>query len=229
MFGPLNESLLKKAQEKGLLQINIVDIREKTKDKHKTADDKTFGGGPGMVMMIEPILENINELKTKSTKIILMSPCGQKLTQKKAESLSNETHLIIICGHYEGIDERINNEIDEEISIGDYILTGGELSAMVIVDAVSRFIQGVVKEKESVQTDSFSDGILDFPHYTRPAHAGSHNVPKILMSGDHEEIRKWRRRESLRRTLFCRPDLFPEADLSEEDKGFIEDIVLGKH
>lgn len=227
-IGPLDESLLKKAQEKGLLQINVFDIRQKTTDKHKSADDKTFGGGPGMVMMLEPILENIRELKTKSSKVILMSPTARKLTQKKARELSREDHIIIICGHYEGVDERIISEVDEELSIGDYILTGGELPAMVLIDSISRHISGVIKEEKSVLDDSFSQGILDFPHYTRPSEISDNKVPDELLSGNHEKIRKWRRKESLRKTMFNRPDLFSEAELSEEDKGFVEDIVLGK-
>lgn len=225
--GPLNESILKKAQEKGFLLIKVHDIRQKCGDKHKTADDSSFGGGPGMVMLLRPILEILKNLKKSNTKTILMSPSGSKLNQKKVKEFSHADHLIIICGHYEGIDERIMSEVDEEISMGDYVLTGGELPAMVLIDAVSRYIPGVVKEKDSVDADSFSDGILDFPHYTRPSEFEGQKVPDVLMSGNHEEIRKWRRREALSRTLFRRPDLFAQAKLTDEDKNYIESIILG--
>lgn len=225
--GPLNESLLKKAQEKGFLHLNVHNIRQKCGDKHKTADDATFGGGPGMIMMLRPILDNLKDLKNQQSKTILMSPVGTKLTQDKIIELSREDHLIIICGHYEGIDERIIEEVDEQLSIGDYILTGGELPAMVLIDAVARYIPGVVKEMESVFQDSFSNGILDFPHYTRPYEFGGQKVPDVLLSGNHEDIKRWRRREALTRTLFKRPDLFAHTKLNYEDKKHIEEIILG--
>jgi tRNA (guanine37-N1)-methyltransferase len=225
--GPLTESILKKGREKGLFVVNIHDIREKTTDKHKTADDASFGGGVGMVMKIEPIISFLKELKTSKTRTILMTPSGTKLTQDKVRQLSKEEHLIVICGHYEGVDERIKDSIDEELSIGDYVLTGGELPSMVLIDCICRYIPGVVKEMDSVEGDSFGNGLLDFPHYTRPADFDGQKVPEVLQNGNHEDIRKWRRKESLKKTLFMRPDLLPKADLTEEDKAIMGEIVLG--
>ena len=224
--GFLEESLIKKGLERGLFSINILAIREQTSDKHNTADDSPFGGGPGMVMLTDPLLKTLEKARTPRSKAILMTPAGKKLTQSKIKELSGEGHLVIVCGRYEGLDERISQFIDEEISLGDYVLSGGELPAAVLVEAVSRYIPGVVKELDSVENDSFSDGLLDFPHYTRPAQSEFGKVPDVLLSGNHEEIRKWRRKEQLRRTLFRRPDLMAKLELSEEDKGMIGDIAL---
>ncbi|MEK7375619.1 MAG: tRNA (guanosine(37)-N1)-methyltransferase TrmD, partial [Candidatus Margulisiibacteriota bacterium] len=225
--GPLTESILKKGREKGLFVINIRNLRDKTIDKHKTADDASFGGGVGMVMKIEPVTAFIKELKTPKTRTILMAPTGAKLTQDKVKQLSKEEHLIVICGHYEGVDERIKDSIDEELSIGDYVLTGGEIPAMVLIDSVCRYIPGVVKEMDSVEGDSFGNGLLDFPHYTRPAEYEGQKVPDVLQNGNHEDIRRWRRKESLKKTLSVRPDLLPKAELGKEDLELIEEIVLG--
>jgi len=223
--GPLNESLLEKAQEKGLLSLNIIDIRDFTTDKHKTADDTPYGGGPGMVMKAEPIQKAISSKRSAVSRIVLMCPTGQLLTQEKIKSLAKQEHLIIICGHYEGIDERVREMVDEEISIGDYVLTGGELPAMVLIDTVARHIPGVVKEEESVKKDSFYEGLLDYPSYTKPEEFEGKKVPQVLLSGHHAEIDRWRRRESLRRTLFRRPDLLAKAELSEEDCKLLEKII----
>jgi len=225
--GPLSESLLKKAQEKGSVVINILDIRDEASDPHRTADDSPFGGGPGMVMLAEPIIRHLDKLKTGHTKTIFMTPAGEKLTQEKVKKLAKEEHLILVCGHYEGADERLSKYFDEEISIGDYVLTGGELPAAVLVDAICRYVPGVVKEALSVEADSFSDGLLDFPHYTRPADLNGETVPEVLRGGNHEEIRKWRRKEALKRTFFRRPDLLAETELTQEDREFIKEIVLG--
>lgn len=225
--GPLSESLLKKAQEKGSVIINLLDIRSEAAGPHKTADDSPFGGGPGMVMLAEPLIRHLEKLKTKNTKTVFMTPAGEKLTQDKVKELSKEEHLILVCGHYEGVDERLSKYFDEELSIGDYVLTGGELPAAVLVDAVCRYIPGVVKEMDSVEADSFSEGLLDFPHYTRPADLEGEAVPDVLRGGNHEEIRKWRRKKSLEKTLFMRPDLLAGAELTEEDRRMIEEIVRG--
>lgn len=221
----MTESLIKKARDKGLLNINLVDIRDFTADKHKTADDTPYGGGPGMVMKPEPLTKAIKKVMGPRSKVILLCPTGTTLDQEKAKALANEEHLILICGHYEGIDERIRNKyVQEEISIGDYVLTGGEIPAMVIIDCISRLIPGVVKEDESVRRDSFYEGLLDYPSYTRPEEFEGEKVPEVLLSGNHKEIEDWRRKESLKKTLEKRPDLLVKAKLSEKDRKFIEDM-----
>lgn len=226
----LNFSLLKKAQEKSLVKINIINIRDFTIDKHKTADDEPYGGGAGMVIKAEPLLEAIKKAKDQAkakAQVILLSPAGEKLNQEKVKELAKEKHLVLICGHYEGIDQRIRDKyVDQEISIGDYVLTGGELPALVIIDAVCRLIPGTVKEKESVVNDSFYQGLLDYPSYTRPDDLDGQKVPEILKSGNHKEISRWRRKEALKKTLFQRPDLLAQADLNEEDCQLIEEVIL---
>lgn len=225
--GPLSQSLLKRAREKGLLKINLVNIRDFTTDKHKTADDTPYGGGPGMVMKAEPIYQAVESLKPEAQcRIILMSPAGETLNQKKARELSAAEHLILLCGHYEGVDERVRqNLITDEISIGDFVLTGGELPAMVLIDCLARFIPGVVKESESVAGDSFYYGLLDYPSYTKPEEYQGEAVPEILRSGHHEEIARWRRKEALKRTFINRPDLLAEAELTKEDKKMLQDFI----
>lgn len=223
--GPLGESLLKKAQEKGLLHISIVNLRDFTADKHKTADDTPYGGGAGMVMKAAPIVAAISKIKNKNSKIIFMCPTGAVLTQKKVKQLANEKHLVILCGHYEGVDERVRDMVDEEISIGDYVLTGGEIPAIVLVDAVARNIPGVVKEEESVKKDSFYEGLLDYPSYTRPEEFEGKKVPEVLLSGHHAEIERWRRKEVLRRTFYRRPDLLAKAELTDQDRLLLNEIL----
>lgn len=224
--GFLNESLIKKALERGLLFINLIDLRDFTIDKHKTADDKPFGGGPGMVMMIDPILKAVEKLKTTSTKIIFFTPSGQKLTQDKVKSFSKEKHFILICGRYEGIDERITKIVDEQISIGDYVLFGGELPAAVFIEAVSRYIPFVVKESLSVEQESFENNLLDYPNFTKPAKSILGDVPEMLLKGNHFEISKWRRKQQLKKTLFLRPDLFAKAQISSKtDIELIDEII----
>ncbi len=207
--GPLNESLLKKAQAKGLLSFNTVNIRDFTTDKHKTADDTSYGGGSGMVMKVDVVAKAIrkNKQQTTSSKIILLCPTGKPLDQKKVNQLAKEKHLILVCGHYEGVDERVRDYVDEEISIGDYVLTGGEIPALVLIDAVARQIPGVVKEQESVEKDSFYNGLLDYPCYTRPEEFEGKKVPEVLLSGNHAEIEKWRKEQALAKTKEKRPDL----------------------
>ena len=224
--GPLYESLLKKAQEKGLLSLKIVDIRDFTTDKHKTADDTPYGGGAGMVMKAEPIFKAVTSNRKPVTRIILMCPTGKLLTQDRVKALAKLEHLIIICGHYEGADERIRDLVDEEISMGDYVLTGGELPAMVLVDAVARQIPGVVKEEESVKRDSFYEGLLDYPSYTKPEDFEDKKVPEVLLSGHHAEIDRWRRKEAIRQTFFRRPGMLTKAELSQEDKKLLEEIIM---
>ncbi|OGC36873.1 tRNA (guanosine(37)-N1)-methyltransferase TrmD [candidate division WOR-1 bacterium RIFOXYC2_FULL_37_10] len=225
--GPFSESLLKKAQQKGIISINIINLRDFTSDKHKTADDKAYGGGPGMVLKPEPLFAAIKSLsKNKKTRIIFMSPSGKKLTQEKAKELSKEAHLLILCGHYEDVDQRIlKNLVTDEISVGDYVLTGGELPAMVLTDCVSRLIRGVVKEEASVTNESFYDGLLDYPSYTKPEIFNKMAVPGILLSGHHKNISRWRRKEALKETFFKRPDLLGNSDLTKEDKALLEEII----
>ncbi|MBI5400278.1 tRNA (guanosine(37)-N1)-methyltransferase TrmD [Candidatus Saganbacteria bacterium] len=230
--GPLNESLLKKAQEKGLLSLNLVALRNFTADKHKTADDTPYGGGAGMVMKANVVVAGIISSKEKAesrkskveSRTILLCPTGKVLTQAKVNELANYKHLTLICGHYEGIDERIRGYVDEEISIGDYVLTGGEIPALVLIDAVARQLPGVVKEADSVANDSFYKGLLDYPSYTKPEEFEGHKVPEVLLSGHHEEIKRWRRKMTLKLTLEKRPELLAKIELNKEDRKMLEEI-----
>lgn len=206
--GPLSESMIKKAIEKGLLNVELVDIRDFCEDKYKQVDDRPYGGGPGMVLMPEPTAKAIRSCKTEKSKTIYLSPQGKPLTHSLAKELSKEEHLILLCGHYEGVDERvIDSEIDLEVSIGDYVLTNGCLAACVLVDALSRFVPGVLGHEESSKQDSFSNHLLDCPHYTRPSEFEGRKVPEILLSGNHKEINKWREQKAFEKTLQKRPDL----------------------
>ena len=207
MFEPLRYSIIGKAVEKKLIDINLINIRDFSKDKHKKVDDTPYGGGAGMVMRPDVVYDAFNFVKTENCKVIYMSPQGKTLNQKMVEDFSKEKHLIILCGHYEGIDQRVINKIvDEEISIGDYVLTGGEIPAMVLIDSVSRYIEGVLKQ-ESIKEESFSNGLLEYPQYTRPEVFEGETVPSILLSGHHENIEKWRKEQSLKVTKDKRPDL----------------------
>ena len=208
MFEVLNESIIGKAQEKKLIEINLINIRDFSKDKHKKVDDTPYGGGAGMVMMPDVVYDAYSSIKDKeNAKVIYLSPQGKKLDQEKVKELSKQKHLILLCGHYEGIDQRVLDEIvDEEISIGDYVLTGGELPAMVLVDSVSRYVGGVLNE-ESVEEESFSSKLLEYPQYTRPEEFRGKRVPEVLLSGHHENIKKWREEKSLEVTKIKRPDL----------------------
>lgn len=206
-FEPLKVSILARAQACEKIEINLVNIRDFSKDKHHKTDDEIFGGGAGMLMTIQPLFDAINSVKTENSCIIFPSPSGETFSAKKAENLSKFEHLIFVCGHYEGVDERLFQLFDiMQISIGDYVLTGGELPTMVIVDAVSRFVDGVIA-KESLSEESFSDGLLEYPQYTRPQVFQGLAVPEVLLSGNHEQIAKWRKEESLKRTRERRPDL----------------------
>ena len=207
MFSPLFESIIGRAKDSGKLEINIVDIREFSKDKHKKCDDTPFGGGAGMVMTAQPIFDAINSVITKKSKLIYLSPKGEVFKQEKAVELSKEEHLIFLCGHYEGIDERILDIFKPlEISIGDYVLTGGELPAMVVVDAIARNIEGVLA-RNSLDEESHSNGLLEYPQYTRPQVFQGLEVPEVLLSGNHEEIRKWREQKSIEITKLRRGDM----------------------
>lgn len=225
---PLNASLLKKAREKGTIDIRICDIRRYACDKHRVTDDAPYGGGGGMVMKVEPIDRALIDLAPEEdgAPVILLTPQGETFNQNIAEQLSQYSRLILICGHYEGVDERVREHLaNREISIGDYVLTGGELSAMVIVDAVSRLIPGVLGNDESASCDSFSMGILEHPCYTRPSEYRGWAVPEVLLSGNHREIRMWRRKEALKRTLARRRDLLDKVDLSEEDQYLLKEMI----
>ena len=224
---PFDHSILKKAREKGLIQIRLHNIRYYAEDKHRMTDDAPYGGGGGMVMKIEPIDKALSSIvhKRDEALVVLLTPQGETFNQKMAEEMSRHPWIVLICGHYEGIDERVRAHlVDREISIGDFVLTGGELSAMVVIDAVSRLVPGVLGNYGSASSDSFSTGLLEYPHYTRPSTYRGWDVPDVLLSGNHREIDAWRRRESLKRTYFRRPDLLEKVTLSEEDKKILEDI-----
>ena len=209
MFEALDESIIGRAKEKELIEINLINIRDFSKDKHKKVDDTPYGGGAGMVMMPDVVYDAYSSVTDKeNAKVIYLSPQGKVLNQEKVKELSKENHLILLCGHYEGIDQRVLDEIvDEEISIGDYVLTGGELPAMVLIDSVSRYVKGVLKE-ESVAEESFSNNkLLEYPQYTRPEEFRGKRVPEVLISGHHENIKKWREEKALEVTKKKRPDL----------------------
>ncbi|MBS6252556.1 MAG: tRNA (guanosine(37)-N1)-methyltransferase TrmD [Clostridia bacterium] len=207
MFENLKQSIIGRAIEKNIININLINIRDFSKDKHKKVDDTPYGGGAGMVMKPDVVYSAYNSIKDKNARVIYMSPQGKTLNQEKVEELSKEEHLVILCGHYEGIDQRVLDKIvDEEISIGDYVLTGGELPAMVLIDSVSRYVEGVLKE-DSIKEESFSNGLLEYPQYTRPEVFEGEKVPEILLSGHHENISKWRKEKSLEITKKKRPEL----------------------
>ncbi len=208
MFAPLKTSLIGKAVEGNIVQLNIIDIREFSQDKHKKTDDYPFGGGDGMVMTPQPLYDAIMSVKTPNSHVIYMSPKGGVLNQNKVKALSNYEHLVFVCGHYEGIDERIIELcVDEQISIGDYVLTGGEIPAMVVVDSVLRYLPNVLGNQNSTEDESFSDGLLEYPQYTRPREFMGLSVPEVLLNGNHKEIEKWKAEQKLIETKKYRPDL----------------------
>ncbi len=224
---PLKEGVIHRAIEAGLLKVRTVDLRDYTHDRHRTTDDRPYGGGEGMVMKIEPLFEALEDLKKTppNPKVILMSPRGKVLKQRLVEKLAEEERLVIICGRYEGVDERfIEHCVDLELSIGDYILSGGETPALVVIEAVSRLIPGVLGCPASPYKDSFSNGLLEYPHYTRPADFKGWRVPGVLLSGDHKKIEKWRRQQSLKITYERRPDLLKKAPLSKEDLDYLKGL-----
>jgi len=228
--GPFSESILKRAREKDLIDIKTVNIRDFAEDKHHTTDEPPYGGGAGMVMKAEPIFkawQNTQDKRGQKSKTILMSPQGEELTQDLVKDLSQEQGLTIICGRYEGVDERVRETIiDREISIGDYVLTGGELPAMVLVDSISRLLSGVLGDENSSKKDSFYNGLLEHPHYTRPREFNGLKVPDVLLSGNHQLIERWRKKESLKRTLLRRKDLLEDKKLSDLEKELLKEIKL---
>jgi tRNA (guanine37-N1)-methyltransferase len=228
--GVLGESILKKAQEKEKVSFRVVNFREYADNKHQKVDDYPYGGGAGMVLMPQPIFDAVEDLTTQTEskpKVILLCPQGERFTQQKAEKLAKEDHLIFICGHYEGYDERIRENLStEEISIGDFVLTGGELAAMVISDSVVRLLPGVLGNEDSPVLDSHSTGLLEHPHYTRPADFRGMTVPDVLLSGNHMHIEEWREKESLRRTYNRRPDLLESYQLSPKQEKWLKEIKI---
>jgi tRNA (guanine37-N1)-methyltransferase len=227
--GVLGQSILQKAVEKSAVNYNVVNFREFADNKHSTVDDYPYGGGAGMVLKAQPIFDAVESLKEKAKcrtpRVILLCPQGERYEQRKAEELAKEEHLIFICGHYEGYDERIREHVvTDEISIGDYVLTGGELGAMVVVDSVVRLLPEVLGNQESHMKDSFSTGLLEHPHYTRPADFRGLKVPDVLMSGNHKLIEEWRNKEALRRTLARRPDLLEKIELTDEQEKWLNEI-----
>lgn len=219
--GILNESIIKRAIDDKKVNIDVIDLRSYSKDKHNKVDDTIYGGGAGMLIKCEPVFDAIDDLKTKNTKVIMLSPDGVKYNQEKAYELSKEKNIILLCGHYEGFDERINTVVDEKISIGDYVLTGGEIPAMAIIDSVTRLLPGVINE-ESHLNDSFNNDLLDYPQYTKPQEYRGMKVPDVLLSGDHKKIDEWRREEQIKKTKKQRPDLLKE---NEEEKTSDEDLT----
>ena len=215
----MSESIIGRARKNGKVEIHCTDIRDYTADKHRRVDDKPYGGGAGMLMKPEPLFEAVESLKNSKTKVLLTSPSGEPFTQRIAHELANEEHLIVICGHYEGVDERVRQVlVDRDISIGDYVLTSGNLPAMVIVDAVTRLLPGALGSPESEIDESFEDGLLEYPQYTRPAEYRGWKVPEVLLSGNHRQIAEWRRREAQRRTGLIRPDLLNLKQINSSEE-----------
>ena len=221
--GPFSESIVKRAVDQGLVEISIYNIRDYTSDKHHVVDDSPYGGGPGMVLKPEPIFKAVEAVRGETgMPVILLTPQGKLFSHRVAEELAQNEEMMLVCGHYEGVDERVREHlVTDEISIGDYILSGGELAAMVVVDAVVRQVPGVLGSEESVEDDSHAKGLLEYPQYTRPQSFHNWEVPEVLLSGNHAEIARWRRTQSLKRTLRRRPDLLQQAELSDEDKKLI--------
>jgi tRNA (guanine37-N1)-methyltransferase len=224
---PLNESLTKKAREKGLLEFNIVNIRDFAADVHRTCDDAPFGGGAGMVMKAEPVRNAMAHVRKElpEARFVLLTPDGKRFDQESAARFSSFPHLALLCGRYEGVDERMRALVDEEVSIGDYILSGGETAALVVVDAVSRLVPGVLGNEASPVDESFAQGLLEYPQYTRPREFMGMEAPEALLSGNHEEIRKWRRKESIRRTILRRPDLMERFRPTREDEVMMREVM----
>ncbi|AKP66692.1 tRNA (guanosine(37)-N1)-methyltransferase TrmD [Companilactobacillus ginsenosidimutans] len=227
MFDALNESVIGKAQEKGLLNLQVIDFRDFTTNKQHHVDDTPYGGGAGMLLQAQPIYDAMSYLETENPgkkRVVLLDPAGKTFDTKMAQSFAKEEQLVFICGHYEGFDERIKDLVTDEVSIGDYILTGGELPTMSMIDATMRFVPGVLGNNFSAEEESFSHGLLEYPQYTRPADFRGKEVPEVLTSGNHEKIRIWRLKESLRKTLIRRPDLLETIDLTKEEEKLLREI-----
>jgi tRNA (guanine37-N1)-methyltransferase len=226
---PLEDGIVHRAMEAGLVSIGVHDLRAFTDDRHRSVDDTPFGGGPGMVMKAEPFLRAVDALTAPAPApppaVVLLSPRGVRFDQKMAARLSRLDHIVLLCGRYEGIDERVREALGaEEVSLGDFVLTGGEVAALAVIEAAVRLIPGALGDEGSAEADSFSDGLLDFPHYTRPAEVRGHRVPDVLLSGDHGKVRRWRRKEALRATLARRPDLLARALLTAEDEALLREL-----
>jgi tRNA (guanine37-N1)-methyltransferase len=223
---PLQESILRRAQAKGLVRVELHDLRCFTTDQHRTTDDDPYGGGPGMIMKAEPLVHGLEMLRAQAPGLytILTCPQGHLFTQQRARELARKDALLFVCGRYGGIDERVRTYVDAELSIGDYVLTGGELAALVMMDAIIRLVPGVLGNEASVHDDSFVESLLDAPQYTRPKEFRGQPVPEVLLSGNHQQIHRWRRREALKRTLQRRPELLQRAVLSQEDRALLEDV-----
>ncbi len=229
---PLAAGIVGRAIERGTLDVKVRDLRDFTTDRHRIVDDVPYGGGPGMVLKPDPIFRALDAIEAERgapLTVIMTSPQGRRFTQVEAQRLSRAERLVLLCGRYEGFDDRVRERVTDELSIGDYVLTGGELAALVILDAVARFVPGVVGDEQSVAEDSFSRGLLDFPQFTRPAELGALRVPDVLLSGNHAEIRRWRKREALTRTLERRPDLLDGASLDEEEVAMLRELKGARH
>lgn len=225
--GPMSHSIMKRAQERDLIDINIINFRDYGQGKHKLVDDIPYGGGAGMLLKPEPLFEAMDDIQANTTtkpRVVLMDPAGRPFTQLVAEELAEEEHLVFICGHYEGYDERIRTLVTDEISLGDYVLTGGELASLVMIDATVRLLPEVLGNNESALLDSHSSGLLEHPHYTRPAEYRGMVVPEVLRNGNHKLIDEWRRKESLKRTFLRRPDMLKNSELSKEDLAYLEEL-----
>ena len=227
---PLNQSILKRAVAGGVIQVEFINLRNFAFDRHNITDDRPFGGGPGMVLKIEPLVEAINWARQNrpNLQVTLLSPQGRLFNQTLAVELAALDNLMLICGHYEGVDDRVQGYLDDEISLGDFILTGGEIPALVILDAVTRLLPGSLGDEDSAQEDTFKDNLLKGPQYTRPREFGGFSVPEILLSGDHQRIADWRRQEAVRRTWQRRPDLLEQASLTDQDRSFLEVLQASK-
>ena len=228
---PLKAGILGRAIERGTIDVKIRDLRDFTTDRHRVVDDVPYGGGPGMVLKPDPIFRALDAIEAERgapLSVILTSPQGTPFTQAVAGRLRTQPHVVLLCGRYEGFDDRVRERVTEEISIGDYVLSGGELAALVIVDAVARLVPGVVGDEQSVAEESFNRGLLDFPQFTRPPEIASLRVPDVLLSGNHAEIRRWRKRQALERTLERRPDLLSTADLDDEEKEILKELRHGR-
>jgi len=227
--GPLAESMLRVAQDRGAVTIRLIDLRDYTQSRHRVADDYPFGGGGGMVLKPEPLFAAVDALRGPDTRVVLLCPQGPTFGQATAARLAGLAHLVLLCGHYEGVDERVREHlVDEELSIGDYVLTGGEVPALVVLDAVVRLLPGVLGDPTGAAKDSFAGGRLDYPQYTRPAEFRGFAVPEVLLSGDHQQIARWRRREALRRTLARRPDLLAAAPPTDEERQWLAEFSGGR-
>lgn len=228
--GPLGHSIVSRAIDKGIVEVNRVNFRQFGKGKHQVVDDTPYGGGAGMLLKPEPLFDAMESIEERSPetkkRVILMDPAGKPFNQAMAEDFSEEEHLVFLCGHYEGYDERIRSLVTDEVSLGDYVLTGGELAAMVMIDATVRLLPNVLGNAESAQTDSHSSGLLEHPHYTRPAEYKGMGVPDVLMSGNHAKIDEWRHKESLKRTYFRRPDMLETRDLTKQEQQWIKEFQL---